>query len=227
MSNRSRLSSTLYLTDGATRGHAPTYSETAQSLVGRPRVAWELAHGASAVPGETPAIPLNPQGQYGVDMSGPPFGPCLLMHVASFGLTPTGNVIAPTHPWGAIDSVIPRRQGAFPFRFFNRFHAIREDGLAPLQRLSVTLRRSATGGSGTTELVCRVQSRTTGDDKAIIVNISTDAAGDVTIAQITCAPGINELDITLARLSGTRTVQIHGVMLHVAAKRRHGLSFPG
>jgi len=226
MSNQSRLSSTLYLTNAATRGHAPAYSETAQSLVGRPRVAWELAHGASAVPGETPSIPLNPQGQYGVDMSGPPFGPCLLMHVASFGLNPDGNAITPLHPWNAINSSSPRRQGDFPIRFFNRFHAKREDGLAPLQRLFVMVRRSATSG-GNTNLLWRIESRTTGDLKTGTISVVADTATNTTLSAVTCEPGINEIDVTLSRGSGDRIVQIHSLQLFVGAKRRHGLTFPG
>jgi hypothetical protein len=227
MTNRSRIASTLYLTDAATRGHAPTYSETAQSLVGRPRVAWELAHGASAVPGETPSIPLNPQGQYGVDMSGPPFGPCLLMHVASVTFQTFSESIAPANPWNAINSGTESTFSAFPFRFFNRFHATREDGLAPLQRLTVRVRVSTSGGSGNSDFVLRARQLTTGDERSVTTTLGLVADGLLNTMVLPCAPGINDVQFFLRRTSGTRVLRVRGLMLHVAAKRRHGLTFPG
>lgn len=62
------------LRDVDTKSLAPAYVKVMRSFGGRTRWLRELIFGISAVDGETPVIPKNPQGLYGIDHSGPPWG---------------------------------------------------------------------------------------------------------------------------------------------------------
>jgi len=53
---------------------SPAVSETARALAGRARWLYEMLTGESGDPNEPPAIPKNPQGKYGIDHSGAPYG---------------------------------------------------------------------------------------------------------------------------------------------------------
>lgn len=222
--NRSRMGSTLFLTEAATKGHAGAYSETAQSLVGRPRVAWELATGASAVAGEPPVVGQNPQGTIGVDLSGPPFGACMLLPV-SMWRGRTVRTVQPVHPWDNIDSLTPRT--VTNWRIFNRFHAVREDGNSPLQKLMWSIRVNRIDGSGTTVMGWVIDNRTTGVRTTGTINHTTSGLVAVNLGLVGFVGGINDFSVKFFRASGTRVLQMHSVLCAVAVKRRHGLTFPG
>lgn len=57
-----------------TRNQAAAVSETARAAAGRARWLYEMATGESGDANEPPALPKNPQGLYGADFSGPPYG---------------------------------------------------------------------------------------------------------------------------------------------------------
>lgn len=223
MSGRSRMGSTLYLTESATKAHAGAYSETAQSLVGRPRVAWELAHGGTAVAGEAPFISANPQGTIGVDMSGPPFGACMLLPV-SMWRGRTAQTVQPIHPWDNISSPIPSAVSNWVIE--NRFHAIREDGNAPLQRLMWSVRADRSGGSGTTVFGWIIINRTNGFNLSGTTNYADSGIVSTNLGLMNFAPGKNVISVGFYRI-GTWNVALHSVLCAVAVKRRHGLTFPG
>ena len=216
----SRIGSTRYLDESATAKHARAISEVAQSLAGRPRIAWELAHGDSAVPGEAPMAPLNPQGGIGVDLSGPPFGAALLMPVASFS-SGTSNGVVPASRWRTIGA-----DGcSATFRMWHRPHARHVDGNGALQR--VMLAWSGQGsGAGSTDWQITV---TTPAGSATISR--TIASASILLYEETTLvpllPGRNDVAIRWRRVAGSTTMNVLRWSFLVAAKRRHGLTFPG
>ncbi len=80
-----RVGDRTFLTDAAAGSLADARSELARSLVGRARVLNELVDGRSMVADEAAALPPNPQGLVGLDMSGPPWGSAWRHPVCWFG----------------------------------------------------------------------------------------------------------------------------------------------
>lgn len=216
----SRIGSTRYLLPAATAKHAKAVAEVAQSLAGRPRIAWEMAHGDSAVPGEAPMAPLNPQGLTGTDWSGPPFGAALLMPVASFS-SGTTNGVVPSSRWRDIDDT----GHGITFHVWHRPHARHTDGNGALQRVMLAW-------SGQQSAVTSTQWRITIATPAGEVEIDrTIANTTITLyeetALVPLVPGANQITIRWQRRTSTTTLNVLRWSFLVAAKRRHGLSFPG
>jgi hypothetical protein len=221
----SRIISTRSLSANEVRNNAPAYSEVGQSLAGRARLVWETAHGARAVPDEPPAITPNPQGTVGIDMSGPPFGPCLLMPVALWtGKAESG--VSRSTPLDAVGSdacSLPR------WRVWHRAHATREDGSAPLQQLQLIWRGVCDAGAGIASIFeIIIVNRTRGTTTTInrLVNTTTATTYLETVL-VPFAPGANDVSISFRRTTSTRVLQVRNITFAVAAKRRHGITFPG
>ncbi len=85
MSTRISRNGLTGLHDAIVRTHAPADAEIVQMLAGRPRWLHEMAQGASAVDGDTPLVPRNPQGTTGHDHSGPPYGAAMLHPIFTWG----------------------------------------------------------------------------------------------------------------------------------------------
>lgn len=207
------------------RNNGPAVAEVARSFAGRSRHLWELAHGASAVPDEPPAIGRNPQGLRGVDWSGPPFGPCLLIPVAIWqGRSGGAGVIAPQTPLSAIGSI----PGVLsPWRIWNRPHVVHDDDSGPLQQLALLWQATASAGTSSTFEV-RIANRTNSRTTTLSRVINTATSTQYTEAQLfPFAPGENIIDLFVSRTAGTRTLNVESLCLAVVAKRKHGLSFPG
>jgi hypothetical protein len=219
----SKIGSTRHLEATATAKHAPAVVEVAHSIAGRPRILWEMAHGDSAVSGELAMAPTNPQGAIGVDLSGPPFGACLLLPVVTWSSAKNGGAsgVAPTTRWGSIDDTGVDRT----FRAWNRPHATRADGLAPLQRFMLAWYAQASGAGST---VWQIDFATPAGTASITRTIATTTASyyeETTLVPM--VPGRNAVRVRWRRTSGSTTLSVFAWSLLVAAKRRHGLSFPG
>ncbi len=218
-----RLFSRRFLPAAATQTHAHAYSETAQSLVGRARFAWELATGASAVAGEVPMVETNPQGQIGVDMSGPPFGPALLLPVWEWVGQPDGGV-SPNNYLSAVGTTTVRLP---QFSMWNRPHAVRPDGLAPLQQMAF-VHRTQSGAGTSTVLTITFRNLTNGTEVKFTRTINVTTTTDYTeTGYVPLAPGLNSLQVSARASVGTRIFNIRSMLLAVDVKRRVGLSFPG
>ena len=79
MPNQTKISSPWpnYLKVENVANHQLATAELAQLIAGRNRYLYEMLIGASAFANEAPSIPQNPQGNYGVDNSGAPYGVAL------------------------------------------------------------------------------------------------------------------------------------------------------
>lgn len=80
-----RVGDRTFPTDAKAGSLADARSELVRSLVGRARVLNELVDGRSMVADEPAALPPNPQGLVGLDMSGPPWGSAWRHPVCWFG----------------------------------------------------------------------------------------------------------------------------------------------
>lgn len=216
----SRIGSTRHLEETATAKHAPAVVEVAHSLAGRPRILWEMAHGESAVDGELAMAPTNPQGSIGVDLSGPPFGACVLLPVATFAQGAAAG-IRPTSRWQTVDDTGVNRI----FSLWNRPHATRADGLAPLQRLMWAWSGRQSGAGSTTWQIDFTTDTGTASITRTIATTTLTTYEETTLVPM--APGRNRVRIRMRRTSGSTTMNVLRWSLLVAAKRRHGLTFPG
>lgn len=79
------------VTDEATDGESPADASVMQRIAGRARMLYEMLTGARTNE-EDHIIPRNPQGTFGVDLSGPPYGACQYHPVLTFDCgMPLGN----------------------------------------------------------------------------------------------------------------------------------------
>lgn len=203
--------------------HAGARGEVPLSLAGRDRHLWEMVTGASAVAGEPAAVPTNPQGLVGIDMSGPPFGPCLLLPVAWWEGS-SGAGVHPSHAWSAIAGTPAVKR----WRVWNRPHMRRLDGDAPLQQLGLLWRGTASAGTSSV-FRCSITNLSTGVTRNLdrTINVTSVPTDYTEPTLIPFTPEANDLEISWSRLSGTRTLEVRSLMLAVVVKRRHGLTFPG
>jgi hypothetical protein len=218
----SRIYSRQFLYSGQANAHAGAKSEVGQSLAGRDRHLWEMAHGSSAVDDESAAVPLNPQGLVGIDMSGPPYGPCLLLPVAWWEGR-SGAGVAPTNQWSAIDD----DAASVDWPIYNRPHVQRLDGNAPLQKLALLWRGTASAGTSSV-FRCTVENLSNGTTTSFDRTIYTTTATDYDEATLfPFEPEDNDIVMSWQRISGTRTLEVNSLTFAVAVKRQHGLTFPG
>lgn len=81
-----KLGGFRFLPDRFARSLAPAFADRLPvTHGGMARVLWELATGENPVAGDPPATPYNPQGELGVDRSGPPWGPAPRHTIAHAG----------------------------------------------------------------------------------------------------------------------------------------------
>lgn len=222
----SKVYSRRYLPRTATAVHAGAYHETALSLAGRSKHLWESITGGPSVSGEVPSVEVNPQGETGYDMSGPPFGAALLLPVWWWGVdteaTNTRWRVNTMRLVGSLDGVIRAR-------FWNRPHAVAVDGTAPLDRLLFSWRAAALSVDSTSFSVL-VRNLATGQQHTYPRTIASTAVATYseTGALVEVDPGLNEFEITVRRATGgIAQLNVRTMALTVVAKRKHGLTFPG
>ena len=218
----SRIYSPQVIYAGQADAHAGAKSEVGQSLAGRDRYLWEMATGASAVDSEQAQVPLNPQGLVGIDMSGSEFGPCLLLPVFWWEGR-SGAGVQPTTRWSSIGSNAISDE----WPVYNRPHVQRLDGNAPLQKLALLWRGTASAGTSSV-FRCTVENLTNGTTTSFDRTINTTATTDYDETTLfPFLPEDNDIVMTWQRISGTRTLEVNSFTFAVAVKRQHGLSFPG
>jgi hypothetical protein len=207
----------------ATQTNAPVVSEVGQSIAGRARYVWETIHGESAVLGEPALVPFNPQGLIGIDHSGPPYGACLLLPVATW----VGQSLLAQSPTSVLTAIGSTAKAVDDWRVWNRPHAVRVDGTAPLQQLAFSWRGVATAGTSSVFRVTVVNKR---NGSTTVIDRTIDGTTTSSYHEAELVPfivGENVLSVSIRRVSGTRTLTVLSMAFDVVAKRRHGISFPG
>lgn len=218
----------LRLSDDAFQSEAPAYAEVARSLAGRAAELYELASGSPAAAGEGPLTRQNPQGLTGWDLSGPPWGSCILHPVTWFGGVPNDGVgrHAPdiTSAWDRWYSA--NRPALIKLRFWNRAHErLGPSAVAPLGRLYWALRSYRIAGTGTPTATARTwnprlgQRRDTGDSATFTTTASDTVVLSGTTLGVATHPGWNTVLLEISLDTSGHTSVITCGSLSVRFKR--------
>ena len=218
----SRVGTLLFPAIAATKDQAPCLAEVGQALSGKARYLYELAAGNSAVAGEDPVVPANPQGLTGVDLSGPPWGSAILRPAAWFGgVANNANLQAPDSNVLQANTV---KFTSVPIWLFVRPHAKLPDGYeAPESHLLLLLRAYAS--SGTPTLAVRLWSGIPWGAPGTIVSdedsltLSTTESNFTTICKTSLNPAGGLQQVTLQAKVSSGTAYVTAACLCVATKR--------
>lgn len=210
-----RIVSSEPLTDAEATSWAPAVSRRlATSLGGRPRYLLELLRGDGAGFDGDVGTPLNPQGQLGVDRSGPPWGDAHLHPMWIYEHALDTNIAGQV----AIASLTAVGQVATVFaEFFNRPHYVAPK--VPYSRAYFRGRVTCVGGGS-----CTVQVRVYSGDVSRFASVTTTGTGtigdSVTFADV--VPGLNSVRIEFecTALTGT-SARIDRASLNQIARRSH------
>lgn len=205
------------LQDSDVKSKALAYGKLLRSLAGRARMAAELARGMSIVSGEPPAIPRNPSGDYGVNMSGPPWGSAWRTTMGGMGgRKPDANFLGQklvgqvddTHPL-----IIPIHHYQQPFEVFN---------LAPFSRWQPLFRAyTASGGPIDVVATCEMDSDdTTSRSATLSIASTTEASYSDNALYWDVKPGRNRLRLKITSAS-TTAVLFCGLDFAISAKRSY------
>jgi len=211
-----RIVSSEPLTNAEATSWAPAVSRRlATSLAGRPRYLLELLRGDGAGFDGDVGTPLNPQGQLGVDRSGPPWGDAHLhpmwIYEHALDANIAGQVALATFNGGGESSTL---FAEFP----NRPHYVAPR--VPYSRAYFQGRITCVGGGSCT---IQVRIHSSGDIVRFssFTTSSTATVGDsVTYADI--VPGLNSVRIELrcTALTGS-SARVERVSLNQIARRSH------
>lgn len=219
----SRIASGLVLPDSRCRSLSDADAELARMLAGGARELWEHAHGVSAVAGEQPVVPTNPQGQIGWNWSGPPWGSALRHPLAWW----SGEAVA-----AGIEQPAPRasvtasRPTTIEWDLWIPPHDLLPAPLvAPYSRAYLSILAARTAGAATPTVTVRAvnawplqQADDDGQTTTFTGPTATLQAYDT--AYVDVKPGHNVVRITLSH-AGSATIALLSMVLWQAAKRSH------
>lgn len=224
----SRIGAGLILPDSQTRSLSPGNAELARSLGGLPRELWELIRGESAVAGEEPITPTNPQGGIGYDWSGPPWGSAPVHPIAYFSAvrTTTANLAQPA----ARLTVGSKRPLQFTWHLHNRKHdALPQGYRAPYSRACIALRSFRSSGSATPTVTVKArnifplgQTVEEGVSDTYTGPTGTEATERFSnLLRVDLAPGRNVLGFQFSHSGASTVIVIASMLLYNIVKRSH------
>lgn len=190
-----------------------------RSIAGMSRYVHEMATGISASPGEQACVPLNPQGTYGVDYSGPPFGSAIRHIIAGCGgQPPTATLVGEKYAALVSSSTGPV---VLSMAFWNRPHA-RYDG-APYSRGYLVLRAQKEGiGAPDLDVVCFATGGNVDQARIATHSITSGLPQDYEDNNLyfQLKPGYNTVKMRLTNTSAT-AVRVMGYTINQIVKRSH------
>jgi hypothetical protein len=232
----SRIGFTGAVPDATVRSEARGGVEIIHQLGGKARVNYERAAGVSAVDGEAPIAPSNPQGDGpGVDLSGPPFGSALRHPIFWWSWLgddadvqqPTGDKVA-SFIGGLLLPAMLR------FTVWNRPHAPTRDSSVykpPYSRALIVVRGHRTTGAGAAQLTGRARNVTMQETFQVE---QTGTAGATTSSTtetglfftsdgffVRLLPGLNEIALTFLCTTVGHAIQLDAVAGLQTSKRGH------
>jgi hypothetical protein len=223
----SRVGSGLALPDSSVRSLSPADAELIRALAGGSRELWELAKGVSAVTGEPPVTPTNPQGGIGWDWCGPPWGSAVLHPIAWFVacIQASSNLSQP-----APRIVVDDRGVSWTWDLWVRPHdLLPAPHAAPYSRGYIAIRSYRTSGAATPTVTIRArnvyplaQSEAEGQSSTYTGPTGSEGSeqfGDAFYVDL--APGLNRLAFRADHTSATTLIAITSMLLYNAAKRSH------
>lgn len=211
----------LPLPDTAADSQSPARAEVIRSLAGASAYLHELATGAFE--GDTPCTPPNPQGEVGVDLSGPPWGSAFWHPIATCGgiARATGqwygnrNVCAPFNDTPAL--VIPY------WNFWVRPHADLPQDRAPYSRAYLRCRayRGASNTTLTAEVTCHSVPLQPTITASVSITSNTEASYQLSDNAIPLVSGWNRLSLRLYGTTAGINITLCSLQLGNEVKRRH------
>lgn len=211
------------LTDEQCRSHAPGRAEIPASLAGRALALVEWVQGKGAVSNEAPGIPRNPQGLYGHDHSGPPYGTAIRHPMAVMG---GNNGTAWTRRTGAGIQFQPFIVGGSTQRILSVrcplwVRAFSPSEKAPYSRAYLRFRALNTS-AGTITLTVRVR-HPGGSTETGTVSVSTTSFVSYALAApfLRLEPGEHVLDISFSSSSTSILTRLSGLSVGQTALRSH------
>lgn len=223
----SRVGSGLALPDSSVRSLSPADAEVARGLAGGSRELWELAKGVSAVEGEPPVTPTNPQGGVGWEWSGPPWGSAPLHPIAwqCLCVQASSDLSQP-----APRLVITDRGVAWTWDLWVRPHdLLPAPHVAPYSRGCIALRSYRTAGATTPTVTIRARSLfplfqgdAEGQSDTFTGPTGTEASEQFgNTFYVDLVPGRNVLGFRADHASSSVEIAITSMLLYNVAKRSH------
>lgn len=198
--------------------NAEARASVIRSLAGMSRYNYEMAAGASVVTGESPCVPRNPQGKYGVDLSGPPFGSAIRHQICGVGGVKLNSNMYGEKSLCTVNSSDPY---VLPMRFFNRAHA--PGSAVPYSRGYVVLRAYCVTGSALNLTVAA--RKILGSDSAARISAFSISSSTVQVCQddnmfFDLVPGVNSVELSFSSTS-SNSVSIISCSINQIVKRSH------
>lgn len=199
--------------------NAEARASTVRMIAGLSRYTYEMLTGRAATNGEPRCIPKNPQGEYGIDLSGPPYGSAVLHPLWTMGGMVASADVVGEKTCAIITSTASK---AFAAKFWVRPFC---------QYASAPYSRGYFAGLGActalTNRAFTVKLFTTGNGAAFRTQSYTaattaDQAFDVGGAWVDLVPGWNS--VTILCETASAGVSISGMSINQIVKRRH--TFP-
>ena len=202
------------LRDEQTQNWKEATSGIAASIAGRAAWLYEHATGGACEAGADPRVPKNPQGLYGPDHAGPPFGSA--MRHSLFVWT------------GALSSSYWTRTNAVNLGVLDNFRATwkarpwvkafpKHVGLTPYSRAYLDIR--AKSDSGTHDVTVKIMANDT-PDKEETISVTTTETVFRLDSWCDLVPGLNKIEIELS-YAGGNNVLITALSGHQIVKRSH------
>lgn len=197
-----------------------------QSLAGRVRMLGELVMGASMVDGERALTARNPDGQLGVNFSGPPWGSAWRTPVFTFGGRRPITVGAGDWEGHRIVATAYASDGEviIPIRYWCRGYAAQN--AAPYSRVYPVIRayQGVGGASFDVTVKCRTLLGASVDSRSEVFSLTstTDATYVFSSALYwDVAPGRNLLEFVVSTAYASDSVRIASLTGNQIAKRSH------
>lgn len=205
------------LRDADTKSLSPAYARKLSILAGRVRYLFELATGANGVDtGEPHMIPQNPQGLYGVDHSGPPWGSAFLHPIMVRGGMEPDSASMTGHRYVA--NVTSAARASIPIVVWQRpFEGVQG---APYSRAQFAFRwYNSTGGAIDVDATVRQPGASFGRTSTLSIASGTSNAPSAD-CWADMKPGWNSFYLDLSTTNATG-VHLLGMSLNNYTRRSH------
>jgi hypothetical protein len=225
-----RVGDSIFLKDSEVCSEAAAYARVVRALAGGAAELYELATGKAAG-ADGPVTPPNPQGEIGIDLSGPPWGSAVRHPIAWIG----GGVVPATataYGMNNILTVTASNPGVVgPWMIWNRpFETLPRDSvttaIAPYSRGVISLQAYNTAvGNATITMSCT--NLAFGDPQdawqtTFIINAGASVMQNFdNVGYVPLQPGWNMLWLRFKTASTTLTSIISSLAICQAAKRSH------
>lgn len=232
-----------FFEDSVFQSEAKAHAEVIKSLAGRARHLYELATGQNPLSGaDPPCTPVNPDGELGVNLSGPPWGSAILHPIAWIGgiKADIPNVVGSrplTSMANADGSVTTGLPPANPTRTIRNWSVrsrrytpldVEQGLISPYSRGYLAIRGWAS--AGTVEARIRVWQTGNDDNKrtdTVEFSSTTEAMRSPTSSPALdlyvdlAADGRNEINVEIRNNDTTDTLHISSIAILQVAKRSH------